>query len=195
MWLSSIFQRCKVDLYPTPFFTNRARQILEPILSKLLNSLSRFCHEHLVVKHPEYQKSSLASTFVGNPMGGMAEGAHNEIISQCVQHCFQGKGLSKPETPIISRLLVEVCSGFLWGRKKQKTTRKKKSKQTDERTNRRRNRQTNSKRKSLFLLGCWFWRLQRKKTSSTWGQAQVVPVEPSKARSLGSPDHPPYHGY
>eukprot|EP00434_Breviolum_minutum_P041039 symbB.v1.2.036499.t1/scaffold5170.1/size30164/1 len=31
--------------------------ILEPILSKLLNSLSRFCHEHLVVKHPEYQKS------------------------------------------------------------------------------------------------------------------------------------------
>lgn len=135
MWLSSIFQRCKVDLYPTPFFTNRAHQILEPILSKLLNSLSRFCHEHLVVKHPEYQKSSLASTFVGNQMGGMAEGAHNEIISQCVQHCFQGKGLSKPETPIISRLLVEVCSGFLWGRKKQKTTRKKKAnKRTNEQT-------------------------------------------------------------
>ena len=35
------------------------RQVLEPILSKLLNSLSRFCHEHLVVKHPQYHKSFL----------------------------------------------------------------------------------------------------------------------------------------
>ena len=34
-------------------------QVLEPILSKLLNSLSRFCHEHLVVKHPQHHKSFL----------------------------------------------------------------------------------------------------------------------------------------
>lgn len=80
---------------PNTVFYQPSRQVLEPILSKLLNSLSRFCHEHLVVKHPEYQKSSLVSTFVGNPMGGMAEGAHNEIISQCVHHCFQGKILMK----------------------------------------------------------------------------------------------------
>ena len=36
-------------------------QVLEPILSKILNSLSRFCHEFLIVKPPVQHKGCLSA--------------------------------------------------------------------------------------------------------------------------------------
>ncbi|CAK9003585.1 unnamed protein product [Durusdinium trenchii] len=45
--------------------------VLEPILSKILNSLARFGHEYLVVSHPHYQKSAKSQVVPVEPVKDM----------------------------------------------------------------------------------------------------------------------------